>query len=240
MPEAAACSTFNSQSRQMHLGRLEHTADFVSVDFNSPQQCLSSACWNGGLTQASHFLNLRVDSNGECLVEEPTCTLSRFAGQLEFDGQCVGMMTAASMNSMRFAELDIDGQYLAALVTVGLQNARRAGDPAEQRTLPGQAANPDTINLAVFTDCALSPEAMAETLMLATEAKVAALQDQEVRSSISGDLATGTGTDAIAIFSDPQGLPVRYTGKHTFFGEQLGRLVLAVVRASVARTKVAL
>ena len=75
---------------------------------------------------------------------------------------------------------------------------------------------------------------MARAIITATEAKTAALQDMDARSSVSPEnQATGTGTDNMIIVSgkDP-GRQIRYTGGHTKIGELIGTSTkLAVAEA---------
>ena len=76
---------------------------------------------------------------------------------------------------------------------------------------------------------------MIETTMIAAEAKAAALQAADVRSPVSGDVATGTGTDALAVACPVSGgRPIQYCGKHVLFGELLGSAVIEAVTASIA------
>ena len=63
------------------------------------------------------------------------------------------------------------------------------------------------------------------------------LQELDIRSPISGELATGTGTDAIAVICGEQGERIDYCGKHTRLGEVLARLVIEALSDSVLRRK---
>lgn len=210
------------------------TDEVVYASFEQSRPVLSSAILNGGFCEAEHFLNMRVDKDGKQDLEEPALTLQRLSDELGCKGLTVGMMTAASMNSLRIEREKVDGEYLAVLVTTGLQNARRAGDVAEYRSLESLPRERGTINLAVITSARLAQEAMVEMVAVATEAKAAVLHELEVISPVSGLLATGTGTDAIAIFGGYGEHPVRFAGKHTILGERLGHMVMAVIRRSVA------
>ena len=144
------------------------------------------------------------------------------------------MMTAASMDSLRISRESIQGVDIIVLVTSGLSNPRRAGDKAEYRIISEQAQGPGTINTIVITSGILSRAAMVEALMIATEAKAAALQQVKIKSSVSNGIATGTGTDAIAIVSGHGPGEIKYCGKHVLFGEVLGRLVIEAVTSSIS------
>lgn len=211
------------------------SADGVALRFAEAQQSLSSAVAHGGWEQTHGFINMHLRGNCPLGETPPEMVLARHAEKRGLAADAVGMMTAASMRSLRLASVVIDGVMLSVLVTAGLANARRAGDAADQ---PGLAATPPTlgtINLALGTTAALTPAAMAETLTTLTEAKAATLQDMRITSPVSGALATGTGTDATAVFCAPQGNPLRYTGKHTRFGEQAARLVIVALGDAIRR-----
>ena len=78
-----------------------------------------------------------------------------------------------------------------------------------------------TINIIILTNVVLTGGAMARAIMTATEAKTAALQDRDVRSTLSPQLqATGTGTDHMIVVSglDSSAL-IKHTGGHTKMGE---------------------
>lgn len=213
--------------------QLSHNAEMVHVSFSPPHHTLSSAVLNGGYNQASDFLNVRVPKHTPNPVEDPTLTLKKMSDNLQCTGITVGMMTAASIDSLRVARETICGETLAVLVTSGLENARRAGDPAEYRSLEATPHDLGTINLGVIISARVAPEALVEMIAVATEAKVAVLHEMGVTSPISGALATGTGTDAIAIFSGSGDQYVRFAGKHTLLGERLASMVMEALRSSV-------
>jgi len=224
--------------------QIQHTVDYVLVDLlQGSHLVLSSAVLNGGLSEARHVLNLKVprsiDHN-----ESPLDTLAQAARKLHCDGAVVGLMTAASMNSFRSCREVQQGVELLVLVTCGLENARGVGDVAEYRSMETQPYAPDshvpgsyapgTINIILLTDARLTGAAMVEAVQMITEAKTAALVAAGITSPVSGVLATGTGTDAVAVVSGNGPHSVAFCGKHVLFGEVLGRLVQQAVADSVS------
>lgn len=212
---------------------LEHTADHVHLEFDAPFRVLSSAVLNGGFFLASHYLNLRVAKQPDGPLAEPARTLRDYCEERGWIGTAVGMMTAASMNSLRVVRESLDGESLAVLVTTGLENARRAGDRADWRQLDTELSKLGTINTAIISSVELTAEAMVEIIALASEAKAAVLYELGVPSPVSGLPATGTGTDAIAVFAAQGGRRVRYAGKHTLLGERIGQLMMQALRDSI-------
>jgi adenosylcobinamide amidohydrolase len=81
----------------------------------------------------------------------------------------------------------------------------------------------------------LGDEALVEAIQIATEGRVRALYEAEVRSSMSDLAATGTGTDCIAV-ATLGSERARYCGKHTRLGELIGRASYMAVRKGIAGT----
>lgn len=206
----------------------------VCLCFAQPQRCLSSAVVNGGLVYSRGFLNMHLRHDRPLGSAGPQARLNAELAARHLPADSVGMMTGASMRSLRLASVQLEDHQILLLLTSGLSNARRAGDHADQRSLADELSATGTINMALVSTLALTPAAMAETLATLTEAKAAALQDLAVTSPVSGQIATGTGTDATAVFCASDGVGLRYTGKHTRFGEVAARLVIDALRDSLA------
>ncbi len=211
---------------------LEHTRNHVHVAFNTPHRVASSAVLNGGMVQADHLVNMKVPKTSSC-TEAAHLTLANYCKDFGWSGTVVGMMTAASMDSLRIVKQTEQGIDLAVLVTSGLSNPRRAGDYAEYRRMisPGNAVG--TINIMVMTSAQLTGAALIEALMTATEAKSAALQEAGIISAVSNRTATGTGTDSVAVACGHGPGVVQYCGKHVLFGELLGNSVIDAVSSSI-------
>ncbi len=212
---------------------LQCNDEHVHIAFSSPQRVMSSAILNGGLVEASHILNRKVGSRSSS-CESPGRSLHDYAAAQSWQGRVVGMMTAASMDSLRIERACVAGVDVAVLVTTGISNARRAGDRADIQELLGTSKEVGTINLVLICSARLTDAAMLEAVMVATEAKAAALQDAGVLSPVSGQLATGTGTDAIAVVSGDGPQEIEFCGKHVLLGQCIGRLVIAAISSSLA------
>jgi adenosylcobinamide hydrolase len=115
-------------------------------------------------------------------------------------------------------------------------NALRAGvDEANWMEQKGTFTKKlGTINIIILTNVTLSDGALVRAIIAATEAKTAALQDLDARSSISPkNQATGTGTDNMIVVSgtDPD-KKVRFAGGHT----KIGKLIGVTTKIAVAET----
>lgn len=211
---------------------LEHTHDHLLIRLQKPHQILSSAVLNGGLQWADAVLNLRVPKHTD--QHEPAeTTLARYGHSQGVTGKLVGMMTAASMDSYRLARREADGVEIQILVTAGLSNARRAGDTAEYRHILSEPEEIGTINIILLTNASLTQAAMVEAIMMVTEAKAAALQNAKVISPVSGEIATGTGTDSVVLING-FGSEVKFCGKHVLFGELLAEAVIEAVSGAIS------
>ncbi|WP_321368270.1 adenosylcobinamide amidohydrolase [uncultured Desulfuromusa sp.] len=211
---------------------IEQTRQHIHIAFSIPHRITSSAVLNGGIIHADHLVNLNVPKHNQC-TEPPEETLAQYCIASGWKGTAVGMMTAASMDSFRMAKETVQDIDVVVMVTAGLSNARRIGDHAEHRFMVASPESPGTINIVVLTSAALTEAAGIEAVLMVTEAKSAALQNAGIKSAVSDGIATGTGTDSVAIVSGHGPETVRYCGKHVLFGEILGRMVTDTVAASI-------
>ena len=221
--------------------RIKHTCQHVHIALSPSRRVLSSAPYNGGWVDAGHLLILNVRDNyrGDKGPFEPLSrTFENYCLQRKWPGVTVGMMTSAKMTSFRKEQRSVQGVEITVLVTAGISNARRAGDPAECRSFEAVDMNPGTINIIVLTTARLSPAAMVEAVMVVTEAKTAALQDLGVLSPVTGKVATGTGTDAMAVVSGNISPEIKFCGKHTLFGELLASATIDAVYSSLDDRKI--
>lgn len=83
---------------------------------------------------------------------------------------------------------------------------------------------------------------MARTIITATEAKTATLQDMDARSSVSPEnQATGTGTDNMIVVSgNMPNKPILSTGGHTKIGELIGASTKIAVAETIKRHEASL
>lgn len=133
----------------------------------------------------------------------------------------VCLLTSRNLDSFTQATVTIGATTAHCVATVGLSNAERVG-----YRLPPNPAAYGTINIAVSLTCALSQTGLIEAMSVATEARTAAVLEVGLRLPVG--LATGTGTDCIAVAASDGGQD--FAGLHTEIGEALGA---AVFRATL-------
>ncbi len=141
------------------------------------------------------------------------------------------LMTGAKMDNLVVRSAQFKEMEAYALVTAGVRgNAVRMGSDE------GRFYEPGTINILVLTNRRLTSRARARAVIAATEAKTAALQDLDIRSTANplGWQATGTGTDEMIVV-EGTGKPLDNTGGHCKMGELIARSVYEGVREAVYR-----
>lgn len=219
---------------------IEHTPAHVHIQFPESRPVLSSAAYNGGLIDAEHLLILKVAENflgAKGPFEPLSTTFQNYCRQQGWSGITMGMMTSARMTSFQNVRRSMQGVEITALVTAGLSNARRSGDPAEQRTFDETGIKAGTINIIILTNAILSAAAQVEAVMIATESKAAVLQEIGATSLVTGKTATGTGTDAVAVVSGFTAPTIVFCGKHTLFGEMLASATMEALSSSLGKSK---
>lgn len=211
----------------------EHTDSHVHIAFEKPFNALSSAVLNGGFEEVMHIVNLKVPMDS-CNSISPADTLNNYCDQNQWQGKAVGMMTAASMQSLQIRNRHVENTDIMVLVTAGLSNPKRVGEYAECRSLIPSNPRHDTINIILIGTATFTAAAKVEAIMMITEAKTAALQNANVKSPISNQVATGTGTDSVVVAtSKNQKNCLEYCGKHTLIGEIIGQLVIEAVTDAI-------
>ena len=137
------------------------------------------------------------------------------------------LSTGVDMDQLAVCERSYQEFKVCCLATAGAKgNALRTGvDVAGYVERTGNFMSvAGTINVILLTNAILSDGAMARAIITVTEAKTAALQDLNVRSTYTPqNQATGTGTDNVIIVSGKGlGKALRLTSGHTKIGELIG------------------
>jgi len=127
--------------------------------------------------------------------------------------------------------LEVKHNELMVFLTVDFRtNAMRAG---YDRPKGKRFRNQGTINIFLFTLNNLSDGAITRSIITATEAKCAALQDQSIKSSYNEKLtATGTGTDNIIIVPGI-GEKIKLLRGHSPLSLAIGESVLSAMKAAI-------
>ena len=223
--------------------KVEYQETSLIVRFPGPRNVLSTSWLNGGYREdlTGIFNNqISLAACDNCHLNGGVKTyLESVAGSLLLDPATTsGLITRAEMKNTAIVSESFRDLAVCAIVTAGIdKNGVRAGDPASYYE-NGDCFEPvgGTINTILLISAALPEYAMVRALMTATEAKAAALQQLMARSLYSTGIATGSGTDMIAIVADP-GSKIRLSdaGTHSKLGELIGKTVIQATHAALEK-----
>jgi adenosylcobinamide amidohydrolase len=136
------------------------------------------------------------------------------------------LSTGVNMDELAVCERSYEEFKVSCIATAGAKgNAMRTGvDTTNYIERAGKTVSlSGTINLILLTNATLSQSAMTRTIITLTEAKTAALQDLNVKSTfLPQQQATGTGTDNIIVVSGKMGKPLCLSSSHTKVSELIG------------------
>ncbi|UVI32605.1 adenosylcobinamide amidohydrolase [Paenibacillus spongiae] len=210
---------------------IEWHEERIVASSKAPLQTLSSAVYGGGFGAAERFVNWKVPLTYDC--SDPVADFRGMFGEWGYpDESTIGFMTAAKLTHASVMEEAGDQFAIVCVTTAGVSNAARAG--IGRPSFSAYAAG--TINTFIMIDGRMSSSAMVNAVIVAAEAKAAALQDLGIEDPLHGGHATGTTTDAILIGasqSDRYDSPHLYAGAATTIGNAVGRLVYETVYESV-------
>ena len=233
---------------------LHRRSRFLIAGFKHPHRVLSTCRVNGGLREdLSHLANHQscegiahnaVLCRGADAAHAAACTEAQLPPATTALMSTAANMQCAVLAAETYAELTV--QVVATAGVLG--NATRAGDPASWHEQPGGSvrierpltatpppeAGSGTIVTLVLINQPCTPACLVKAATLVTEAKSTALLDLRMPSLQSPGLATGTGTDQLAIAAPLENAQANtwarhWAGSHNSLGELLGRATHAAI-----------
>jgi adenosylcobinamide amidohydrolase len=210
----------------------------LAVLSDNPLNTISSAFYNGGgLKKTKAILNVEVikSCSDEYLHDNPEAYITASAEKLGLGENFIGMVTAAAVeNFSLFSKRN--GELAVSVIATAADNegntcnfAESAGEAIEVKHVEG------TINIIVVIDGNPTESCLVSTLITATEAKMAALRELDIRSRFSGDQATGTVTDAVVAAKTGRGAPIVYAGPASELGQLVGYCTKKAVKEAVMK-----
>jgi adenosylcobinamide amidohydrolase len=200
--------------------KLTLTRPWLEMALERPHQVLSWSITRPGLVMADTIVWREV-RNADLPPEMDVTDWLR--GELAARGQAqaVALLTSRDLDAYETATASVEAVTATCVATVGLSNAERIGTRLDR-----SGHDWGTINLAVLVSQPLTQAALLETLSIATQARTVAVTDTGLE--LPTGIATGTGTDCIAIAAPPG--DTAYAGLHTAIGEAVGRATFDAVR----------
>lgn len=206
-------------------GKITITKNLLMINSQTNLTTVSSAYYNGGLTKTKTILNIQVpaDFDQKLLHEDPLILIKQAKEQLQLNDDFVAMLTLVDIDKMDFASGRVGDVSVNVVSTGGCTHPESAGEKIDSTVKTG------TINTFVLLDGNPSGGALMNLFLTATEAKVAAVQDLDVRSRYTGVAATGTVTDSLLVAFSGKGEQFDYGSP----ASSVGQLVAQCVRKSV-------
>jgi iron complex transport system ATP-binding protein len=196
------------------------------ISAKKPLKVLSSAYHNGGLVEVTSLVNFHISKEqDERVHSNPDSALKKAIMKLGLSPRkTVAMMTAAEMRNLGMSRRKHQSVRLNVFTTAGVDVGATAGETtvSEQNATLLKLG---TINIILIIDGNLTDCCMVDAAKTITEAKSVVLKELDVRSRFSGDLASGTVTDTVAVACTGRGKPVKFAGTGTLLGELIGRMV---------------
>ena len=223
-------------------GYVDIHSSAITVTYDMPYYAISTSPFNGGLHHVMAVRNQQltffVNNESELPGGSTSDYLAKECVQLDLPIHfCTALLTTASMNRHAYVCQSEDSIIIEVIATAGVEKtAHRAGDGYTYYEKDGVFHAGGTINLLVFTNCALTDGALTKSLLTITEAKTVALQSIGITSVLSNQPATGTSTDGVIMTIDPNGALLTDTGTFSQFGDTLAKAVRSAIEKALENT----
>jgi adenosylcobinamide hydrolase len=220
-----------------NCGRLVLKDNVLAVLSDIDLITVSSAIYNGGFKKVKAILNVQApeEYSDRKLHENPQKLIIDSAKKLGLAENFVGMVTAAAVEKFSLASKK-DGDLAVNVIATAVDpagntcsHAESAGETIEVQEMTG------TINIMVVINGNPTESCLVSTLITATEAKMAALRELDIRSRYSGDEATGTITDAMIVAETNRGAPIVHAGPASKLGQLVGYCTRKAVKEAVMK-----
>ena len=223
-------------------GYVDIHSSAITVTYDMPYYAISTSPFNGGLHHVMAVRNQQltffVNNESELPGGSTSDYLAKECVQLDLPIHfCTALLTTASMNRHAYVCQSEDSIIIEVIATAGVEKtAHRSGDGYTYYEKDGAFHTGGTINLLVFTNCALTDGALTKSLLTITEAKTVALQSIGITSVLSNQPATGTSTDGVIMTIDPNGELLTDTGTFSQFGDTLAKAVRSAIEKALENT----
>jgi iron complex transport system ATP-binding protein len=186
---------------------------------------LASAVVGGGFSYPRCIISRHVSKDYH--HAHPESDLRAFAASQGIGEPFVGLMTAVYLDKARAASVQDRDLIVSAIVTAGVGNPTAPGLSAPASLTPG------TINLILLVDAQLTPAAMVNAVITATEVKTQLVLERGLRTP-EGYPASGTSSDAVVVACTQRGDTCAYAGPATRLGWLIGRSLRLALPAALA------
>lgn len=213
----------------------------IVIQLPEKRNTLTASWINGGYREdIQAIFNHQLNQKELDYLEEGSVQgfMKKLAENLSLDpDKTSGFLTVADMDNMTIITENFREIEVTAIVTAGIEvNGGRAGDNASYYELNGNYEfRVGTINTILIINSNLSENTLLRSVLTAVEAKTVALQELMAPSKYSNGIATGSGTDNIAVISNIESENVLLTaGKHSKLGELIGKSVIKAIKKALS------
>jgi adenosylcobinamide amidohydrolase len=201
--------------------------NIVALISDTPLTVLSSGIYNGGYKKVNVVLNISVPDNynDKHLHDEPMNIVYDAQKNLQITTDYIAMLTAAKIQNLSISTRQSGDITITVIATAGWRHGESAGEDIESCHYTH-----GTINIMVILNADPTDSCLVSLFLTATEAKTAALNDYDIRSRYSGDVATGTITDSLSVAVTGIGEKVELGGPASTVGQLVGSAVRQAVK----------
>ena len=228
----------NELSLEAKDAKLVLHENILAVISKNPLNTVSSAFHNGGgLKKTRAILNVEVPKGygNWSLHIDPEALIVDSSKKLGLDEEFIGMVTAACVQNFAIASKR-EGALGVTVIATAADNegntcnySESSGEEMKTQEIDG------TINIIVLIDGHPNESCLVSTVITATEAKTAAMIELDLRSRYSGDLATGTITDAVVVAETGIGDTIVYGGPASNLGQLVGCCTRKAVKEAIMK-----
>ncbi len=209
-------------------GKIVIKNNVLLITSQTDMTTVSSAFYNGGLTKTRNILNIQVSGYNQIeLHNDPFIPIKHAQKKLQLNDDFVAMLTIVDINKMAFVSAKAGEISINVIATGGCTHPESAGEKIDSTVTAG------TINTFVLVDGNPSGGALMNLYLTATEAKVAAVQDLDVRSRYTGVAATGTVTDSLLVAASGKGERFDFGSPASPVGQIVAQCARKAVRQAI-------
>lgn len=223
--------------------------DSLLVELIGRRRVASTSSINGGTRTDIRYLFNHSCSQRREVREKINCVMQENNLREYYEGLCtglglplehtVGMSTAAKVENYGVATRRKYDVEVSVIATAGIDvNAGRAGDKAtyDEFAHANIIPSPGTINMMLFINARLDSGILTRAIVTATEAKTVVTQELMAASKYSEGIATGSGTDTIAVVGNEESSRELFdAGKHVLLGEMIGEASIEALRIALEK-----
>ncbi len=208
---------------------IHQTEDSIYIQFDHPLRTVSNGGIGEGIQWLKHFCYFQIEKDGSQYGEDIQERMDKYSIPSK---QAAGMLTAARLEDTVIVTEKYENIQILAIVTAGVKNTADM-----TKGLVREAAQTrGSINIMLFIDAHFTDGALMDGYMVATEAKVKALQEFHLTANHSNADALVTATDTLLIGLTQQGTNISCAGSGTDVGKGMGQIVYRAIKDALGKT----